>query len=54
MVPGDSVLDVDVLEFTFDVAYDVTVDVSMLVVDGKESVSVTAETVVEVVGVFVV
>lgn len=41
-MPGDTVLDVDVLDFTFDVTCDVTVDV------------VTDETVVEVVGISVV
>lgn len=50
----DSVLDVAVtmLEFSFDVTY-VTVDESVFVVDGKKNVFVTAESVVEVVGVLV-
>lgn len=50
----DSVLDVAVtmLEFSFDVTY-VTVDESVFVVDGKKDVFVTAESVVEVVGVLV-
>lgn len=52
VVPGDSVLDVDVtvLDFTFDVTYDVTGDVLGFDVDGKENVFA----VVEVVGVSVV
>lgn len=50
----DSVLDVAVtmLDFSFDVTY-VTVDESVFVVDGKKDVFVTAERVVEVVGVLV-
>lgn len=50
----DSVLGVAVtmLEFSFDVTY-VTVDESVFVVDGKKDVFVTAESVVEVVGVLV-
>lgn len=50
----DSVLDVAVtmLDFSFDVTY-VTVDESVFVVDGKVDVFVTAERVVEVVGVLV-
>lgn len=56
VVPGVSVLEVGitVLDFRFDVTCDVTVDVSMFVVDRKENVFVTAETVVEAVGVSVV
>lgn len=48
----DSVLDVAVtmLDFSFDVTY-VTVVESVFVVDGKKDVFVTAESVVEVVGV---
>lgn len=48
----DSVLDVAVTtsDFSFDVTY-VTVDESVFVVDGKKDVFVTAESVVEVVGV---
>lgn len=48
----DSVLDVAVtiLDFSFDVTY-VTVDESVFVVDGKVDVFVTAERVMEVVGV---
>lgn len=50
----DSVLDVAVTtsDFSFDVTY-VTVDESVFVVDGKKDVFVTAERVVEVVGVLV-
>lgn len=50
----DSVLDVAVTtsDFSFDVTY-VTVDESVFVVDGKKDVFVTAESVVEVVGVLV-
>lgn len=50
----DSVLDVAVtmLDFSFDVTY-VTVVESVFVVDGKNDVFVTAERVVEVVGVLV-
>lgn len=52
VVPGDSLLGVDVtvLDFTFDVTYDVSGDVLRFDVDGKENVFA----VVEVVGVSVV